>query len=89
MIAIPSAIIAVGESPCGDETHADEGGQDDCSATTEPLGDVADYRAADAGACLHDNACAAGGGVAEFLLGEHEGGVAVLRGVGVDCVEKS
>lgn len=75
--------FAVGEDPRRDESHAYEGSDDDCSAAAKPLGDVADYCAADAGTGFHDDGGPTSGGVAEFFLGEHEGCVAVLGGVGV------
>lgn len=87
--------FAVRHNPGGDEHAGDEGGDNDGAATADELGEVTDDGAADAGADLHHDGGAGGLGVVELLLGEHEGGVGVLGGVGVDwdmlafCPEKA
>ncbi|KAI2020504.1 hypothetical protein LOZ48_006543, partial [Ophidiomyces ophidiicola] len=75
--------LALRQDPRGDQQRAHERRHHDGAAAAEPLRHVADDGAADAGAGLHEDAGAAGGGVVEALLGQHEGGVAVLRGVAV------
>lgn len=87
--------FAVRHDPGGDEHAGDEGGDDDCAATAHKLGEVTNDGAADAGADFHHDRGAGGLRVVELLLSEHEGGVGVLGGVGVDwnmlafCPEKA
>ena len=75
--------LGSGENPGRDEAAGDESSADDHAATTEPLRSVSENGTTDAGASLHENRGASGTGGAEMLLLLHEGGVAVLAGVGV------
>lgn len=82
------AALTLGEDPGGNEDTSHEGGDDDGASAADELTGVSDDGATDAGANLHDNGSARSTGVLKLLLGDHEGGVRVLGGVG-EVVEPS
>jgi len=66
--------FCVGEDPRGDHARADERGDDYSTATTDPLGKVADDDATNASAGLHENASSAGSRVIKLENALAKGG---------------
>ena len=73
--------FGAGQNPGWDKAAAEQASKDHGPSPSDPLRHVAPNRTTDARSYLHDDTGPGSSGVVEFLSGEHEGGVAVLRAV--------
>lgn len=78
--------LGIGKDPCGDQTAADERGNNDGPPAAKVLAEVANDGTAHTSASLHDDTGTAGARVIQFLRSKYEGGVIVLGGVAVVCL---